>query len=103
MAQSTRLYPSLWASTFVIAALIIVQAGRLPGNPAHADMTDRSGSYTIMTADSGRGKDEDPYEVLYVIDNREQVLLVYEIEDVATRQIQLRDGGSLDQLFRIAR
>ena len=29
----------LWASAFVIAAIIIVQAGKLPENRAHAEIT----------------------------------------------------------------
>ena len=95
---------SLWASAFVIAALVILQAGRLPGPNAWADeMSTTSGDYTLLTADSGRGGDVDPYEVLYVIDNRSGVLLVYEIDNAQQRRIHLRDGGSLDLLFRKAR
>ena len=93
----------LWASAFVIAALIILQAGRLPGNAAYGDMTSDRGAYSVMTADSGRGGDEDPDEILYVIDSRDQVLLVYDIEDSRRAQIILRDGYSLDNLFMRAR
>lgn len=94
---------ALWASAFVIAAMIIVQAGRLPGNPAYADMTIDRGSYSLMTARTGRGSDTDPHELLYVIDSREQALLVYEIEDARRRIITLRDGYPLDGLFARAR
>jgi hypothetical protein len=93
----------LWASAFVIIALIIVQAGRLPGNAAYAEMVADRGSYTLMTADSGRGGDEDPNEILYVIDSREQTLLVYEVEDARKRQVTFREGQPLDQLFQRAR
>ena len=93
----------LWASAFVIIALIIVQAGRLPGNAAYAEMVADRGSYTLMTADSGRGGDEDPNEVLYVIDSREQTLLIYEVEDARKRQVIYREGQPLDQLFQRAR
>ena len=43
------------------------------------------------------------YQVLFVIDSREQVLMVYEIENAQQRRIVLRDGGSLENLFRRAR
>ncbi len=93
----------LWASAFVIGALTIVQAGRLPGNAAHAEMTGARGSYTLLTTNSGTGGDADPDELLYVIDNTDQVLMVYEVEDARRGKITLRDGGSLDNLFRAAR
>lgn len=94
---------ALGASAFVIAAMIIVQLGRLPGNPTHANMVADRGSYTVLTADSGRGSDADPHELVYVIDSREQALLVYEIEDARRGQMTLRDGGNLDALFQRAR
>jgi hypothetical protein len=93
---------ALWASAFVIAAMIIVQAGRLPLNPAYAEMTSTRSSYSIMSANGGRGDDADPDEVLYVIDNRSEVLLVYEVADVRTGAVVPRDGGALPPLFRNA-
>ena len=94
---------TLWASAFVIAALIIVQAGRLPGNSAYADMQGDRGSYTLLTAGSGRGPDTDPNDIFCVIDSREQVLLVYEVEDAQKGQVFLRDVYQLDDLFQRAR
>lgn len=94
---------ALWASAFVIMALIIVQAGKLPGNAAYAEMATSSGSYTLITTNSGRGGDADPNELLYVLDSRDQVLLVYEVEDARNNQIFLRGGGSLINLFNSAR
>ncbi len=94
---------TLWASAFVIAALIIVQAGRLAGPTAYAEAVDNRGDYTLLTARSGRGPDEKPYEVLYVIDNRDQILMVYEIENVQRGEIIARDGGPLETLFTTAR
>ena len=55
--------------------------------------------YTLITVDSGRGKDAAPNELLYIIDNHSGVLLVYEIEEARRKQIELRDGGSLRALF----
>jgi hypothetical protein len=96
---------AMWASAFVIAALIIVQAGKLPGagNSAMANMVADRGSYTVLTADSGQGGDDDPDEIMCVIDSREQMLLVYEVEEVRKKNVLLRDGYSLDQLFVRAR
>jgi hypothetical protein len=94
---------ALWASAFVLAALIIVQAGRYPGQAAQAEMATTRGSYTLMTTDSGRGGDENPNELLYIIDSRDQILLCYEIEDARQKAMFLRDGASLDYLFRLAR
>lgn len=106
MTRTTTLNPAaaaLWASAFVIAALVIIQAGRLPGNPAHAHVTADRGSYTLMTASNGRGPEAAPDEVLYVIDSREQTLLVYDIEDTPRRQLVLRSGYNLDEQFLRAR
>jgi hypothetical protein len=94
---------ALWASAFVLAALVIVQAGRYPGKAAQAEMTATRGSYTILTTDAGRGGDTNPWELLYLIDSRDQILLVYEIEDARQNTMHLRDGASLEYLFRVAR
>ncbi len=93
----------LWASAFVIAAMTLVQVGQLPGQTAYGEMTATRADYTVMTTNSGRGGDEDPDELLYVIDNRDQVLLVYEIEDARRGNVILRDGWSLTNVFARAR
>lgn len=89
----------LWAAAIIVTALIIIQAGKLPENAAHADMVATTAHYTLMTAKSGRGSNE----ILYVIDARDQILMVYEVEDAQRGQIHLRDGGRLDNLMRNAR
>ncbi len=94
---------ALWASAFVIAAMIIVQAGRLPGQTANAEMTASRADYSVMTTSSGRGGDADPDELLYVIDNRDQVLLIYEVEHAPRGQVTLRVGWSLPFQFASAR
>ncbi len=93
----------LWASAFVIAALTIVQAGRLPGQSAYAETVSDLGDYTVLTARTGKGPDDRPNEALWVIDNRERVLIVYEMEDAQRGIFIVRDGGSLQNLFRTAR
>lgn len=94
---------ALWASAFVVLAMVIVQAGRLPANLANAATVADRGSYTLMTADSGKGGDSEPDEILLVIDSREQVLLVYETEDARRGGIVMRDGYLLNDLFVKAR
>ncbi len=94
---------ALWASAFVIAALTVIQAGRLPGSAAHANMVSEFGDFTILTAPTGQGPDDRPYEALWVIDNREQVLIVYDLEDAQRGTLIVRGGGSLRNLFVQAR
>src|SRR5262245_60979323 len=96
---------ALWASALVIAALIIVQAGRLSGahNAAHAGMQGDRGDYTLLTASAGTGPETDPNDIFCVLDSREQILLVYEVEDAQKKQVVLRDVYQLDNLFLRAR
>ena len=100
---STTPVAVLWASAFVIGALTLMQAGRLPSQSAYAETAANRSDFTLLTARSGRGDEQEPDEVLFVIDNRERVLLVYEVEDAQRGAIFARDGGSLDSLFRGAR
>ena len=96
----------LWASAFVILAMIIVQAGGVEGRAAFAEMASARGAYTLLTTDAGRGGggvDDMPNEILYVLDSRDEVLLVYEVEDARRGQVLLRSGGSVAGLFRSAR
>lgn len=92
----------LWASALVIAALVIMQAGKLTGHSAYAGTASATDTYALVTSNSGQGGETDPNELLFVINRREAVMMVYEIEDARKRQILLRDGGSLVQLFAAA-
>ena len=92
----------LWASAFVIIAMILLQAGRMTGNAAYAEMATSTNVYSLLTTNSGTGGETDPNELLYVINNREGIMMVYEIEDARKRQVLLRDGGRLDALFQAA-
>ena len=96
-------HAALWASAFVIGAMIITQAGRLPGSAAHGETVDNQGDYTILTAQTGLGQEVDPREALFVIDNRDQVLLVYEVEDAQRQTMFLRARESLPNLLAVAR
>mgnify|MGYP005699889937 CR=1 FL=1 len=94
----------LWASAFLILAIVIVQAGQLQGNAAFADQAVNKGDYSLVTVDAGRGGgDAAPNEVLFVVDSQDEVLMIYDIEDARRGAIILRSGGSLANVFSSAR
>lgn len=93
----------LTASAIIVGALVIMQAGELPMNAAYAGSANTGSSFSIVTATSGLGKETRPQELLYVVDNRTEVLYVYEIDDVSQRKVVLRGGGALPSLFRSGR
>ena len=103
MRSSQTAQAALWASAFVIGAMIVAQAGRLPGPAAWGETVSTQSDYTILTARTGLGPADRPFDSLFVIDNREQVLLVYEIEDAQRGTMVLRAGNSLPNLFANAR
>ena len=84
---------ALWASAFVILALVIVQADR--SGVAKGDMTATSGGYAVLTTDGGSD------EPLMVIDQRRELLLVYQVENQT--RVLLRQRVELPQLFADAR
>lgn len=86
---------ALWASAAVIAGLIIVQASRMPGDGAYAEMVSSVGEYTVLTTDGGNE------EVLLVLDNRNEDLLVYKVK--AQKELELFQKVDLDKLFIDAR
>jgi len=94
----------LWGSAIIVTALVLVTAGRLPESPAHAGMaTTGNGGFSLVTAPTGFGPADKPYEVLFVIDNQTQMFYVYGVETSTDRRILLRDGANLPTLFRAAR
>ena len=97
----------LWASSFLIMALVVMQAGRLAPNPAFAGMaTTTSDGFSLVTSSSGVGPKGAPYDLLYVIDNSEELLYIYNIpaaSNAAASRLQLLGGGSLPSLFNAAR
>lgn len=93
----------LLATAFLLVAIVLVQAGRLPGNAAYAEMGVAGDDFTLVTASSGRGDDADPYEILWIVDSRGEVLHVYEIEDVRQGGIQQRATLDLRNVFANAR
>lgn len=92
----------LWASAFVIGAMLVLEAGRLPA--ANADMAASSpGGFTLVTAPSGRGPASNPSEFLYLIDGRTEVLYVYEVPSATDRRAVYRAGVHLPTIFAAAR
>jgi len=70
--QSTT---ALWASAFIIAALIFVTAGRHT-QKAHADSASSSSGFTLLTTPNGQGSD-----FLYLIDDETSMLMVYNVNN----------------------
>ncbi|MEC9373492.1 MAG: hypothetical protein VYC34_06595 [Planctomycetota bacterium] len=88
---------ALWASAFVILALIVSQAGRLPGvNPAYAGNVSEVGDLTILTADSGDNED-----ILCILDNRSEKLFIYGVQN--RQSVELFQTYNLSQTFTDAR
>ncbi len=82
----------LWISAGVLAALVVVQGAGLLDRPAFADMVAERSGYTVMTtrADSSS-------ELVAVIDERNETLLVYTVEN--RRRVLLGARQSLPELF----
>lgn len=89
----------LWGSAAILGGMVLLQAGRMPESPAYGGSVISGGDLTALTASMGRGRDTERYELLYVVDNRTETLLVYEIEDARNKEIVLRSGGRLADLF----
>jgi hypothetical protein len=100
----------LATSAFAITAVAIVEAGRIHGAASlfgSAAMAGTAatgpGGFSVITSSMGQGPDNAPFETVYVIDNRGEMLFVYGIDNVADRRLILRGGASLPALFRAAR
>ncbi len=85
---------TLLASAFVLFALVIVQASRLGGAPAMADVSE-VGDLTVLTA-AARVDDD----IVLILDRREEALYVYGVQ---ARRVLLYDTQRLDRLFQAAR
>ena len=85
----------LWASAFVLAGLVLLQAQRVVGPVASAELVSRTGDTTIMTV-SGPSDD-----ALWVLDERSEQLFIYAAQQRGG--IELVQKLSLSTLFRDAR
>lgn len=95
MSESNARDGWLWVSAGVLAALVVVQGAGLLDRPAIAEMSTHKSGYAMMTTDGGAE------EVLVVLDDRNESLLVYEVEN-RTRLV-LQDREALPDLFARAR
>lgn len=86
----------LWASAFVILAMILLRAGDLRGSMAQGEMVADSGSdYIVMTVDGGSD------DVLLVLDQRNEELFIYGVK--TQQSVELYQRFKLSRLFRDAR
>jgi len=85
----------LWASAFVLAGLVLLQAQRVVGPVANAELVSRTGDTTIMTV-SGPSDD-----ALWVLDERSEQLFIYAPQQRGG--IELVQKLSLSTMFRDAR
>ncbi len=83
---------ALWASAFVILALILVQAGGRGGNAAYARDVDDITSLRILNADAGSGED-----VIVLLNQTDETLSIYSVE--AQRSLELYQSTPLAELF----
>lgn len=93
----------LATSAFAITAFAIVEAGSLQPAAHAGGASVGIGGTTMVTASSGKGPDADPYETLFVIDNRSEMLMVYSVSAPPEQRLVLLGGSSLPALFRAAR
>lgn len=88
---------ALSASALLIAALIVVQAGKLLSGPeARADLVAATGNVTVLTVEASNSND-----VLLVLDNRSEELLVYRVENQSN--VDLYKKYNLPRMFSDAR
>lgn len=88
----------LFAATAIVgAALLIVQASaRVPqlgpsGSSGRSGMVSQSGPFTVMSSDAGNE------DIVVVVDNRNEQLLVYKVEN--SQSLQLFQKLSMPRLF----
>lgn len=90
----------LWASAFVIGALVVVEAGSLPAPAAHAGEAVIGGTgFSMATVRASANGENGGHELLYVIDGRDELLYVYEIPKASDRRIVFLGGRLLPSLF----
>lgn len=89
---------ALWASAFILAAMVIVQAGRLVwplGASARADLVASIGDHTALTFNSGND------DVLAVLDGRGEQIYAYRLQ--SQNRIELLRAYNVKELFETGR
>ncbi|MDA1007645.1 MAG: hypothetical protein O2800_01385 [Planctomycetota bacterium] len=72
-------------------------------NSASADAIIGATEMSMVTLTNGQGGIENPYETLYIIDSRSEMLFIYYVENISYKRLDFRQAVSLQQLFRQAR
>lgn len=85
----------LWASAFVILAMILAQASRL-GAPAYAGDVSTVGDFTVLTVAAGNNED-----ILLALDPRSDRVLAYSV--VRGQNLDFRGSYTLTELFQAGR
>lgn len=93
----------LAATACGITALAIVEAGRLNAPAQAGTAMIGNGGVIAITGSVGQGPDANPYETLYILDTRNEILMVYGMDGGANPRLSLRGGASIPALFRAAR
>jgi hypothetical protein len=93
----------LWATAVLLGALVIIQAGRLEQRAFADQANSGSQGYSVCSATTGQGTPAEPIEAVYIVDSRDEVLLVYAIERFQDFKVQLRHTENLGALFARAR
>ena len=93
----------LWASAFILAGLIVLQFTSRQAAFAEEVFPGRDG-FSFATVRNGliAGIPSMP-ESFWVLDNRSEMLFVYNIENSDNTRLQIRHKESLANLFRRAR
>ena len=93
----------LWASAFVLAGLIVLQFSHRQAAYAEEVFPGRDG-FSFATVRNGliAGIPSMP-ESVWVLDNRSEMLFIYNIENSDNTRMQIRHRESLANLFRRAR
>ena len=86
----------MWASAFVLAGFLVVQAGRVETDAAYAGVVDDIGDMRILTADSGNNE-----EYIAVLNGTDQTISIYGIEN--GRTVELYQSASIAELFEQAK
>ena len=85
----------LWASAFVLAALLIMQAGKGTPAVAFADVVNQGNEFGMLSVVNGSD------DILVVLDQRSEDLLVYSV--VGTSSLDFKGRQSLKEIFFNAR
>lgn len=86
---------ALWASAFVVGALLLSAAGRTSIEPkAYADVSEVA-DLTVVTTQAGPN-----WDVMALLDRREEVLYVYGVG--GNRTVELYQVQKLDDVFKQA-